>query len=92
MAFPHRCTRCERRQTFKRKWTQYVRRKRCWFCGNTKWFLDKWMLRRGREQVCHCDGYSFPHRRRSKFCRENPAYMQHVETAWLAQENRWGGY
>jgi hypothetical protein len=30
-------------------------------------FVDGWMMNRKLE-VCTCDGYSFPHRRSSKWC------------------------
>ena len=79
---PVRCTRCEARYTFSRAPELFVRPKRC-ACGNTKFYVDKWMLRRGTEQRCNCDGYWFPHRRKSKYCDHNPNVAEHSYQRWL---------
>ena len=76
---PHRCTRCEARHTFSRKWNTFERVKICRNCGHRRFFVDKWMLRRGRQQKCNCGGYWFPHRKGSKFCYENPGSHIHWE-------------
>ncbi len=91
MRLPHRCTRCERRVTFSRLWSTFIRRKRCWFCGGEKFFVDRWMLRRGREQKCICDGYHFPHRKGSRMCFENPMLPEIEEKLRTGWANRYEG-
>ncbi len=91
MAFPHRCSRCEKRHTFSRKWNQFVRLKRCWFCGNKRFYVDRWMQRRGRQQRCNCLGYWFPHRKGSKFCESNANYHEHMRKLRRDYEFRFDG-
>lgn len=80
---PHRCTKCEARHTFSRKWDTFDREKHCRVCGHRRFFVDQWMRRRGRQQKCNCGGYWFPHRKRSKYCYENPQ----AELYWAERMN-----
>lgn len=76
---PCRCTKCQTRKTLHKPFRYYVRPPKCPKCGNKKWYLYRWMLRRGREQKCNCTGYHFPHRKGSKWCWENPMLEELME-------------
>lgn len=80
---PHRCSRCEARHTFSRRWDKFERPKKCWSCGYTRFYVDKWMIRRGREQKCNCGGYHFPHRKNGGFCYESPQ----AEARWAQRHD-----
>lgn len=76
-AYHCRCTRtiCQARQTKAMHPDEYVRAPRCKRCGKGRLRIDKFR-NTGREhagKTCHCCGYSFPHRRGSKWCEHNPA-------------------
>lgn len=73
---PSRCTKCGTRRTLHKQFKYYVRPPTCKKCGHRRFYLDRWMLRRGREQKCNCTGYHFPHRKASKWCYENPLLEQ----------------
>jgi len=69
--WPHRCSKCRTRHTFRLRIEQYQRPPKCRNCGDTHFYVDKWMLRRNtKADKCWCDGYRFPHRRGSKWCNE----------------------
>lgn len=85
---PCRCTKCDKRKTLHKRPQHYVRPPKCPRCGNRRWTLDKWMLRRGRLQKCNCTGYHFPHRKGSKWCYENPKLQELMETEQRQQKRR----
>ena len=69
---PHRCSHCETRHTFARRWDTYLRAKRCRSCKGQRFYVDTWMQKRKtdyrRLHKCQCDGYHFPHRKGSYWC------------------------
>jgi hypothetical protein len=70
MRYPHKCAKCNHRQSLARKITEYIRPPKCNLCGSSKWYLDKYRINnrnKSRGKVCHCDGYPFPHRLSSGF-------------------------
>lgn len=80
---PHRCDKCNGRQTLSRNYKKFVRKKRCKFCGSTWLYVCKDRLRsKNRLKNCDCGGYHFVHRRGSKFCHYNANVERHyVERA-----------
>lgn len=65
-----RCKQCEARRVFKRSVDDYIRLPACHYCGNHTWRKVK----KTKTEVCHCDGYWFPHRKASLYCTFNPNY------------------
>ena len=53
---------CSQRHHFKKKVEQYVRKKKCSSCGNEITYMDKWQMKKNKENVCLCAAYHFPHR------------------------------
>lgn len=63
-----RCRRCDRRKLLPMHPDDYIRKRRCLWCGGD-YRVDKWMQNRWKTYVtCNCDGYHFPHREGSKYC------------------------
>lgn len=86
-----RCNRfvCQARRRLPKHPDEYVRRPRCRRCGKGFYRPDPYRTA-GKEhrKGCGCDGYSFPHRRGSKYCFQNPALTaemlreRHEQGAW----------
>jgi len=53
---------CSQRHHFKKKVEQYARKKKCPSCGNEITYMDKWQMKKNKENVCLCAAYIFPHR------------------------------
>lgn len=73
MSFPHRCSKtgCRTRKALKRPIDQYIRRPLCPSCGQDSLKLDKAKQRENHSAKCKCDGYWFPHRKGSLWCRHS---------------------
>lgn len=65
----YRCMKCRTRNAFRRPIETY-RQKKCKACGHTRFYYDK--ERNRKQPSCECQGYHFPHRPGSRFCRLNP--------------------
>jgi len=88
MSYPYRCTRrtCRKRVTLKKHKEAYQRPKYCHECkGNIK--FDRWQKAERKKSKCLCDGYHFPHRKGSLWCRE---YKGKLTDKLLAE--RWRAY
>lgn len=70
MRYLYRCSKeaCKVRRALKRQVEFYLREPKCKRCGS-RLRLDKHRMHETRAQRCHCDGYAFPHRKGSKWCR-----------------------
>ena len=73
MSYLYRCTgtyksgkfkgqKCTQRHSFKHKVEWYKRTKKCSHCKNEITYLDKWQMKKNKEDVCLCAAYTFPHR------------------------------
>lgn len=79
--FPYRCRDCRTRRTLRKRKERYMREPSC-ACGGDL-ILDVYRKRKEHARVmCLCDGYWFPHRRGSKWCRH---YAGDISNAELAQ-------
>ncbi|MCX6738702.1 MAG: hypothetical protein NT098_01460 [Candidatus Parcubacteria bacterium] len=66
--FPCRCKKCGARKTFNFHPDSYQKPKKC-SCGGeyrVDWYRKK---KENKKAKCLCDGYHFPHRKGSKWCR-----------------------
>lgn len=73
MKTPHRCSRCQKRFSFRRHWQTYKRFKKCDRCGSLNFYVDKTRMRRDNAKLsCWCDAYHYPHRRGSGICAHGP--------------------
>lgn len=91
MTWACRCTRekCKQRRTLRKHPATYMREPVCLACGS-RLRID-WTRQSGDEarkgkhnEVCRCDGYSFPHRRASPNCihrKLSKAQQQDLERA-----------
>lgn len=75
-----RCSKakCKARRVLPKHPDDYVRLPKCKGCGGKKYLVVK----RNKQLTCHCDGYWFPHRDGSKWCKYNPNY----ESLFLEKE------
>lgn len=71
MGYNYRCGRstCRQRVTLKRRINEYVKSVSCKACGGTL-HHDPSVRARSKALVCHCDGYHFPHRKGSYYCKD----------------------
>ena len=74
MLYHYRCTRrrrgCQGRKTLKKPIEQYVRVPTCPNCKGPLYF-DKRRKEETQKNKCQCDGYPYPHKRGSKFCKDS---------------------
>lgn len=54
--------RCQQRHSFKKKVEQYAKPKECPSCKNEITYMDKWQMKKNKENVCDCGEPWFPHR------------------------------
>ena len=75
MRYLYRCTHndCRQRIALRYPREHYVRAKKCKACGRElTGQRDREPRQRSKKHRCFCDGYHFPHRMKSLYCRENP--------------------
>lgn len=53
---------CGQRHSFKKKVGDYARPKKCPHCENEITYMDKWQMKKNKENVCLCAALTFPHR------------------------------
>lgn len=79
MTFRYRCNKridgvtCGGRKTLKKQIEFFAKEPKCPNCKNATLRLDKWRMKNevnGNGDTCNCDGYHFPHRKGSMWCRE----------------------
>ena len=79
-SFPCRCQHCRARRTLSMPPQHYVRPLRC-ACGSRDWSIDAYRKRsEHRRSNCDCSGYTFLHRRGSRWCEHstNPTMQADV--------------
>lgn len=54
--------RCTQRHSLKKKVEQYSRTKKCPSCKNEITYMDKWQMKKNKENVCLCAAFIHPHR------------------------------
>jgi len=65
---------CRSRRSLPKMLAFYVKEPKCLACGRNTLTLDKHRMKKevGPEaNNCFCDGYHFPHRKGSKWCRDS---------------------
>lgn len=58
MMYRYHCMKCRRWARFHKKIEEYVRPRKCWYCGSTKFYK----VRKRKQRTCECPRYWFPHR------------------------------
>lgn len=53
---------CGQRYSFKKKVEHYARPKICEHCKNEITYMDKWQMKKNKENICHCGEPHYPHR------------------------------
>ena len=72
MRYHYRCGDCGSRQTLRKHLSEYVRTKRCKWCGSKRLWADRYRDKKELKATCWCDGYHFPHRPNSGvWCRRH---------------------
>lgn len=65
----YRCRQCRARRVLRQPLAFYLREPHCQACGGTL-LPDIYRTRtHGTVKPCCCDGYHFPHKRGSRYCR-----------------------
>lgn len=88
-----RCSHCAARRTLPKKIADYVRLPACRTCGHRKYRVDKYRVKHERAPhakpcMCHLrplggsQVYSWPHRKGSLYCAENPGLTVEMLQAW----------
>jgi hypothetical protein len=66
---------CNARHQLKRHPKDYIRKPKCKSCGAELRYVDKWQMKKNKENLCYCDALpnSAPHRAGSTvWCTQHP--------------------
>lgn len=58
LRYRYHCMKCRRWARFERPISDYIRPRKCWFCGSTKFYR----IAKRKQVTCYCNAYWFPHR------------------------------
>ena len=84
---PFKGQKCRQRHHFKKRVEEYVRPKKCPSCGNVITLLDRWQMKRNKQNTCLCAAYPFPHQAGSSvWCEQHPTGPTEED-----QRHRYGG-
>ena len=84
MTHVYRCTHqsCRKRVILRKLLSQYLRTPKCPACGEVLTGSEDKAVKRQRKRLkCLCDGWSFPHRRGSKWCRHSTKPLTEADHA-----------
>ena len=59
---PFKGQKCRQRHHFKKRVEEYARPKKCPSCDNEITLLDKWQMKKNKENICDCGEPHYPHR------------------------------